>query len=132
MQFHCQLTDCKALMVERHRLAIYRESINRKDGHDMKSKIQKTVKTIGIAVLCLLLVVILFMSGYSIYHQSRLKHELAPINAQRFGLDTPCSKTGKCFDCKSPDTICCQILITRFSRHKGRISVILVNDELGF
>jgi pimeloyl-ACP methyl ester carboxylesterase len=67
-------------MVERHRLAIYRESINRKDGHDMKSKIQKTVKTIGIAVLCLLLVVILFMSGYSIYHQSRLKHELALIN----------------------------------------------------
>ena len=62
----------------------------------------------------------------------RARNVAAPINAQRFGLDTPCSKTGKCFDCKSPDTICCQILITRFSRHEGRISVILVNDELGF
>ena len=62
----------------------------------------------------------------------RARNVAAPINAQRFGLDTPCSKTGKCFDCKSPDTICCQILITRYSRHQGRISVILVNDELGF
>ena len=56
----------------------------------------------------------------------------APINAQRFGVDTPCSKNGMCYDCKSPDTICCQILITRFSMIPGRIKVILVNDELGF
>jgi len=35
-------------------------------------------------------------------------------------------------DCKSPDTICCQFLITRFSRHKDRIHVILVNGNLGF
>ncbi|MDD6465087.1 MAG: lactate utilization protein, partial [Coprococcus sp.] len=44
---------------------------------------------------------------------------------------TPCKETGKCFDCKSPDTICCQFLITRYSRHKDRIHVILVNDTLG-
>ena len=56
----------------------------------------------------------------------------APINAQRFGLDTPCTKTGSCMNCKSADTICCQFLITRFSRHAGRIHVILVNDNLGF
>ena len=56
----------------------------------------------------------------------------APINAQRFGLDTPCSKTGSCMDCKSPDTICCQFLMTRYSRHDDRIYVILVNDNLGF
>ena len=31
----------------------------------------------------------------------RARNVAAPINAQRFGLDTPCSKTGKCFDCKS-------------------------------
>ncbi len=62
----------------------------------------------------------------------RARNVAAPINAQRFGLDTPCAKTGACFDCKSPDTICCQFLITRFSRHPGRISVILVNDDLGF
>ncbi len=62
----------------------------------------------------------------------RARNVAAPINAQRFGLSTPCSKTGACMDCKSPDTICCQFLITRFSRHTGRIHVILVNDDLGF
>ena len=62
----------------------------------------------------------------------RARNVAAPINAQRFGLDTPCCKTGSCMNCKSPDTICCQFLITRFSRHEGRIHVILVNDTLGF
>ena len=62
----------------------------------------------------------------------RARNVAAPINAQRFGLSTPCSKTGSCMNCKSPDTICCQFLITRFSRHAGRIHVILVNDNLGF
>ena len=62
----------------------------------------------------------------------RARNVAAPINAQRFGLSTPCAKTGSCMDCKSPDTICCQFLITRFSRHEGRIHVILVNDSLGF
>jgi len=62
----------------------------------------------------------------------RARNVAAPINAQRFGLNTPCSKKGTCFDCKSPDTICCQFLITRFSHHAGRIHVILVNDDLGF
>ncbi|MBR3740548.1 MAG: lactate utilization protein [Clostridia bacterium] len=62
----------------------------------------------------------------------RARNVAAPINAQRFGLNTPCAKTGACMDCKSPDTICCQFLITRFSRHKDRIHVILVNDNLGF
>jgi len=62
----------------------------------------------------------------------RARNVAAPINAQRFGLNTPCAKTGACMDCKSPDTICCQFLITRFSRHKDRIHVIVVNDSLGF
>ena len=62
----------------------------------------------------------------------RARNVAAPINAQRFGLDTPCTKTGACMNCKSPDTICCQFLITRYSRHKDRIHVILVNDDLGF
>ena len=62
----------------------------------------------------------------------RARNVAATINAQRFGLDTPCAKTGSCMNCKSPDTICCQFLITRFSKHPGRIEVILVNDNLGF
>ena len=62
----------------------------------------------------------------------RARNVAAPINAQRFGLKTPCSETGSCMNCTSPDTICCQFLITRYSRHEGRIHVILVNDSLGF
>ncbi len=62
----------------------------------------------------------------------RARNVAAPINAQRFGLSTPCAQTGSCFDCKSPDTICCQFLTTRYSKHEGRIHVILVNDSLGF
>ena len=62
----------------------------------------------------------------------RARNVAAPINAQRFGLKTPCAETGSCFNCKSPDTICCQFLITRFSRHKDRMHAIIVNDNLGF
>ena len=62
----------------------------------------------------------------------RARNVAAPVNAQRFGLSTPCAKTGSCANCKSPDTICCQVLVTRYSRHEGRIHVILVNDTLGF
>ena len=62
----------------------------------------------------------------------RARNVAAPINAQRFGLNTPCAKTGSCMNCKSPDTICCQFLITRYSKHNDRIHVILVNDSLGF
>ena len=62
----------------------------------------------------------------------RARNIAAPTNAQRFEINTPCKKTGSCANCKSPDTICCQFLITRYSRHAGRIHVILVNDDLGF
>lgn len=62
----------------------------------------------------------------------RARNVAAPANAQRFDVKTPCKVTGKCADCKSPDTICCQFLITRYSRHEGRIHVILVNDTLGY
>lgn len=62
----------------------------------------------------------------------RARNVAAPANAQRFDVKTPCKSTGKCFDCKSRDTICCNFLITRYSRHIGRIHVILVNDTLGY
>ena len=42
------------------------------------------------------------------------------------------AKNGSCFDCKSPQCICCQILTTRFSRVKGRFQIILVDENLGF
>jgi len=62
----------------------------------------------------------------------RARNVAAPINAQRFPLETPCKMTGSCANCKSKDTICCEFLITRFSRHPKRIHVILVNEDLGY
>jgi L-lactate utilization protein LutB len=63
---------------------------------------------------------------------NRAKYTAAPINAQRFDINTPCKVTGACADCKSPNRICCSTLITSYSPVKGRFKVILVNDELGY
>ncbi len=62
----------------------------------------------------------------------RARNEAARLNAKRFGLSLPCTKTGSCMNCKSPDTICCQFLITRYSRHTDRIHIILVDEALGY
>ncbi|MBE6769476.1 MAG: lactate utilization protein [Ruminococcaceae bacterium] len=62
----------------------------------------------------------------------RARQTAAVRNAQRFPINTPCKKMGNCADCKSPDTICCQFLATRFSRDKDRMHLILVNEDLGF
>lgn len=63
---------------------------------------------------------------------ARVRTFACPPNAIRVGASTPCAATGVCSDCLSPDCICCQTLITRKSRHNGRIIVILVGEELGF
>lgn len=62
----------------------------------------------------------------------RARTVAAPMNAQRFGLSTPCSVTGACGDCKQTECICNQIVITRHCRPAGRIRFILVGEELGF
>lgn len=63
---------------------------------------------------------------------SRIHNIAAPMNTIRLGIKTPCQKTGLCADCKSPETICCQTVITRYSRIPGRIKVILVGEDLGY
>ena len=61
----------------------------------------------------------------------RARTVAAPMNKQRFALQTPCEVTGTCADCKSEGCICNQILITRNSKPAGRIKVILVGEDLG-
>jgi len=61
----------------------------------------------------------------------RARTVAAPMNKQRFEVQTPCEVTGTCGDCKSEGCICNQILITRNSKPAGRIKVILVGEELG-
>lgn len=62
----------------------------------------------------------------------RIRNIASPPNTIRLKKNTPCSKLGKCGDCYSDDCICNQIVITRRSREKERIIVLLVNDNLGF
>lgn len=63
---------------------------------------------------------------------TRARTVAAPMNKQRFPMPTPCEVTGTCGDCKGDSCICNQILITRNCRPAGRISVILVGEDLGF
>ncbi|MCC6095123.1 MAG: lactate utilization protein [Eubacterium sp.] len=62
----------------------------------------------------------------------RIHNVATPPNCVRLGCKTPCSVTGTCGNCLSPDTICCQEIITRYSKHPGRITIIMVGEDLGF
>lgn len=64
------------------------------------------------------------------YH--RVKNIASPMNTIRLNKKTPCVATGKCEDCYSPDCICSQTVITRWSRQPERIKVILIGEELGY
>ena len=61
----------------------------------------------------------------------RIKNYAAPVNAMRLDKKTPCVKTSYCEDCKSPDRICNVWTITEKSFPKGRIKVVLINQDLG-
>lgn len=62
----------------------------------------------------------------------RVRNQAAPPNSMRLNQKTPCAKTGFCNNCQIEDTICCQTVITRRSRHEGRIKLIIVGENLGF
>jgi len=62
---------------------------------------------------------------------TRARTIAAPMNKQRFPIQTPCEVTGTCADCKSEACICNQILVTRHCRPVGRIKFILVGEDLG-
>lgn len=62
---------------------------------------------------------------------ARVRGTAAPTNAQRFPVNTPCKITGVCADCKSPDCICANMVITRLSKPAGKIKVVLIGETLG-
>ncbi|MBT8358934.1 MAG: lactate utilization protein [Deltaproteobacteria bacterium] len=61
----------------------------------------------------------------------RIKNYAAPVNIIRLDKKTPCSKTSYCEECKSPDRICNNWTITEKSFPKGRVKVVLINEESG-
>lgn len=63
---------------------------------------------------------------------SRARNIAAPINAQRFGLETPCNKTGECGNCKLTQSICCYMVTTRLCRPAKKIKVVIIGEAMGF
>jgi len=62
----------------------------------------------------------------------RIREVAAPRNAARHaGFRTPCIKTGRCMDCNSPDRICNARLTLLKCFPKGRITVVLIDEDLG-
>jgi L-lactate utilization protein LutB len=61
----------------------------------------------------------------------RVKNYVAPVNSMRLDKKTPCVKTSYCEECKSPDRICNTWTITEKSFPKGRVKVVLINEDLG-
>lgn len=92
---------------------------------------------------------VIVIAGYNkIVHdleeaQTRVKTIAAPANTTRLNCDTFCKEkgycaslakkeSGMCSGCSSPARICCNYLVSAYQRHKDRIKVILVNEELGY
>jgi L-lactate utilization protein LutB len=62
----------------------------------------------------------------------RVRDEAAPINAKRLSKNTPCSVTGKCADCSSPERICSHMVVTYRQNTKDRGIVIIVKENIGY
>jgi len=66
----------------------------------------------------------------------RARELATPLNCKRLQWNTPCFADGKCRQevCLYPDykRMCCQLLIVEAEALESRMSVILVEEELGF
>lgn len=74
----------------------------------------------------------------------RVKKIAAPKNCVRLNIDNPCAKLGHCVSllnnpdpdfadgCQKDTRICCDYLISALQRQKDRITVVLVNENLGY
>jgi hypothetical protein len=63
---------------------------------------------------------------------ARIRDWAAPLNASRLERKTPCVKTLHCEDCNSPERICNVWGMVEKCWPKGRIKVVLVDEDLGF
>ena len=62
----------------------------------------------------------------------RLK-SIAPLNVKRLGHEAPCANTGKCENCSIQPRMCNYTTIIHHGmKFEGRISVVLIAEEVGF
>jgi hypothetical protein len=62
----------------------------------------------------------------------RVQEVAGPLRAKSLGIKTPCVETGVCSDCNSPQRICRITNILHRRPMLTFVSVILINEELGF
>ncbi len=63
---------------------------------------------------------------------NRARNYASVMNAIRFNKNTPCTQTGYCNDCDSPDRICGTFNIIEKSGIENRIHLLFINEDLGF
>ncbi len=62
----------------------------------------------------------------------RIKRDACPQNARRLGLDTPCAKTGQCYDCRTAARMCnVTFILEAPTRPVKAFHVLLVKEDLG-
>ena len=62
----------------------------------------------------------------------RARNIAGPLNAQRLGRKTPCAVKGdRCYDCNSPERICCGLVVHWKAMLGMEMEVILIDEDLG-
>lgn len=62
----------------------------------------------------------------------RIKKIAAPLNAKRKKAKTPCAASGICSNCNLSDRICCNTVIIERQFKQNRMTIILINRDLGY
>jgi len=62
----------------------------------------------------------------------RIREVAGPMRAKSLNIDTPCAKTGVCSDCNVPKRICEVTTILHRKPWMTDISVVLINESLGY
>lgn len=63
---------------------------------------------------------------------ARVKRDAAPPNCKRLSMDTPCARTGKCGGKECLDPSCRLTLTVDHVPRKRHITVVLVEEKLGY
>jgi len=62
----------------------------------------------------------------------RIREVAAPMRARSLNMETPCAETGVCTDCNVPQRICRVTTVLHRKPMMTDVSVVLINDSLGF
>jgi len=62
----------------------------------------------------------------------RVREVAGPMRARSLGMETPCAETGFCSDCNAPQRICRATVILHRRPMLTDLSVVLINQALGF